>query len=477
MIVVEYSGDFKLIHHLKRFKPLLILIVCMCIFVSASCIYASDIDDVATNNGGTVDVGSLADEGSGSITTDLDDYAGNSASDIDAISDDVQHYKMSEKDIDGKNAILHHKISHNPNDTGCKRHHHHHENNTSAEEAKLDYELIHKNNPETIQIDERIIEFGDGLQGGDRQINNVGEKGDLPNSIDIKEYNPNNGCEKTIADNIETTWISGSAINNRIFLKFANLHKSMGIESKLVKKDFCCCKHGHCNHNSDTNIHNHDKIIIAKNINNHNELAFSYNHNVKMYNSKACIICLRGSNEEEIGDARNRNFKNVLTIKYNEESNDDKFVKDFNAVLNMNAGDLAINFTDFDYDGLELSLNCDELNIKDYNLEYYIFTNPYIIINSINVEKHCFNSIKAKQTIAPTINYNHSPFTDCITHDNYDLSDYTLTTTFYDAASLIEVSAFNLMASKVFYSIGKLSLKLSNGMLAAIIISGDMKDV
>lgn len=122
----------------------------------------------------------------------------------------------------------------------------------------------------------------------------------------------------------------------------------------------------------------------------------------------------RNVEEEEIIIIKNSNFKNMLTINSNQNLNqtaEDDLTDDYNATntdIDTSNGDLAIDYTDslcldvtqLDYNGLEITLDYN-VNIKDYNIEYYIFTNPYIIIqepdiklpmlHTLNFNNHCSN--------------------------------------------------------------------------------------
>ena len=67
----------KLTNSSRKLKPILILIVCMGIFVTGSCIYAADIDDAISNNN-TLSVNALDDEEAeelmmADIDSDMDD--------------------------------------------------------------------------------------------------------------------------------------------------------------------------------------------------------------------------------------------------------------------------------------------------------------------------------------------------------------------------------------------------------------------
>lgn len=440
---------FKLIRNSGNFKPLLMLIACMCIFISASCIYAADIEDAYGNiNHSTTYIDALDDDKSAEQTvTDLDSDADNSANAIDTISNDIAHHKNLKKDVNGQKAKLHHKHNHkNPvnHTTGIKAMPHLKDANIT--DAHMWHH--HRHHHEIPNIDDELVGFnGDtGEKNIDLQKEDIVQNEDLANDIEAKENIPHENSKKAITNNINKILISCNVFDNHLSQNSIKISSPVSVDPKMVKNEFCCCQHCQCNHKLHADIHSNDRIVIG---NDNDDLEYSYSCHAQTTNSRAVVINLSVSNEENPYQ-RSRNLKNVLSIDCSMElgQNGENSIKNHGG--NMDANDLSVNCTDcdFNHNALEINLNADELDINDYNLEYYIFTNPYIIIKNANQTTATItpnNSISNIETI-----FNQYPSIECITDDNYGLSDYTLNiTTFFETASPIEVDTLKIISDNV----------------------------
>lgn len=189
---------------------------------------------------------------------------------------------------------------------------------------------------------------------------------------------------------------------------------------KLTVDEFCCCKHGHCNHNLNTDTHHHDDEITCEDIINNN-LDYSYTCYIKTTNSR--WVTISTSSKEEALYQRNSNFRNVLTLDdyLDLGQNSDNIFKNYNY---LSANDLSVNYTvsDLNYIDLEITLNSDELYIKDYNLEYYIFTNPYIIIQEPNINLNDMGRSPVNNTLI--FNNHYSKFNPKLTIDHNIETDF-----------------------------------------------------
>lgn len=469
-IVVEYFGESKLTRNLGKFKPLLIFIACICLFVSASCIYASeDVDGTVFNNQSSADINGGNDDED--VLSDIEIDVDNSAN---SGNQNPHHETDYKKHANGKfgHDAKHHKKPANGIYGDKAKHNKKHITGPNGKKAKYYHKFAHEKHPADSQP--------------------AGFSGNIPDDINQKESSTNSTCikdqakykisEKAYADNSKRIQISDNIFKNQLSFNYTNSFKSAVIpDSKLCKGEFYCCKESKCNHNLNTDIHDNHKVIIEGDFN--DNLAYSYNCGTLINNSMATVISLRDCDEEEFINQKNRNLKNVLTInKELSQITDESSLKDCNSDLDMVAGDLTVNYTDceFNPNGLEINLNSDKLDVKDYNLEYYIFTNPYIIAESINVENVSFNNniqnhrFNANQTIAPTtMNQNNSIinietifnqeslFGNCTGNGNYEKLDNT---TFCNGiTSAIEIDAFKLLKNDFTIFIGQdFSHKLSN---------------
>ena len=395
----------KLTYNSRMIKPLLILIVCMGILASMSCICAADIDNAVGNDQNSIDINALDEQESvepaqTGIDTNIDVAADvSNESDMSADSYMTHHHKNPENVSDAK--IIKHMCCHRHTGNGT-----HIEKVSGGDSLKCSKEIYQSN-------------------AGEREI--------LPGSINVNYCTPNGDCDNTV--DIENAWI---AIDNHIPLNFTgSINNAMTHEHEMTEGGTCCCDDCKCGHNMHAHVHEHSEIIPDGAVN--DDFTYSYNNFTQINNHRLVVIGIRDSGRQGTGDLRNRNVKSLQNLNCSrnliDDGNDLRDYGDIGGAMNCH---LACNCTDSMHSGLSLalkiSLNSNELDIKDYNMEYYIFTNPYIIMKNIgveyiplnnNIENHCFNSPKANKTIASTVNYNHSLFNDCITPDNHGPSDLT----------------------------------------------------
>lgn len=492
-------------YNLGKFRLLLVLFACICLFLSISCIYASDdIDATVWNNFSDVEDNALIDE------------ADISANPCDEISDDTSHHK-NPRDIDGVKEKPHYehgiKKPVGPRD-GAKSALHKKPINVTGGKVKPHHERFFNDN--------QFTGFGKKTEECPFIISGVSKDSPFIEG-QINYENP----EKAINNNVEGIWIANNHVKRENSLNFNNsVYNAVKLDSKTVEDMFCCCKEGQCNHNLNTEIHYDQKIIDGENILNDDnvnvddssdDLAYSYNRDAQIINFRLATVSILGScKEEESNNSRNCNFKR--TISLNQELgqvNVEYSFKNLSSDLGMNAENLSVYSTNCDsnINGLEINLISDKLNVEDYNLEYYIFTNPYIIVDNLsfkntpinnNIQNHSFN---ANQTTSPSINQNNSILNietifnkeflikNCSVNDyrefliknfivyNYygklSALDCTLikNTTFCKMfASLIEADNLKTRGNNVAIMIGQNHIKLSTGNdMATILIFGVIK--
>ena len=420
----QIFGDFTLIGNLSKFKPLFLFIACIFLIFSVSCIYAcDDIDDAAYCNHVVADNG--LNDGA-DILIKIDSDADISLNSGDEISEDV-HYHKNPKDFDDGKIRSHYRHSHNLlaayKDSASliadlSAGNHMKPNNSLLGKARY---------PKSYLINAYIDDQFTGFDGKFR-------KNDFDQELStdfckIMALAQDKNTEKTIIDNGKGISISNNMLKKQNSINFNNsVNNAVKLDSPLVKGEFCSSKEGECNHELNTEIQDNQKIKDAANIifnaniidedndGIDDDLAYFYNCNSQIKVSRVSIVSIRNSNEEDI-NSKNCIFKNILSFKQDlEQINVESSFKNFGSDLDRGIDDFIVNCTacDFDYYGLEINLISAKLNVEDYNLEYYIFTNPYIIGSNVNfkntpvnnnMQKHCFN---ANQTITPNINQNNS---------------------------------------------------------------------
>lgn len=393
----------ELIYNSGKIKALLILVACMSILLSISCVCAADIDNAIGDDQNSIDINALDEQESVEpVQTGID-------ANIDGSADVCDESGMADSNITP---------------------HHHHKNLENGSDAKI-IKHMHRHTGNDTCL-EKVGTDDDSLQCN-REIhqNSAGEREILPGSINVNYCTPNGDCENAV----NIAWI---ATENGIPLNFTDsFSNAMPHEHEMAEWGTCCCDDCKCGHNMHAHAHEHGEIIPDGAVN--DDFMYSYNHFTQINKNRLVVIGLRDSGRQETEDLRNNNVKGLQNLNCSQglidEGNGLRDYGDIGGTMNCH---LACNCTDSMHSGLSLALkialNSDELDIKDYNMEYYIFTNPYIIMKNIgveyiplnnNIENHCFNSPKANKTIAPTVNYNHSLFNDCITPDNHGPNDLT----------------------------------------------------
>ena len=197
----------------------------------------------------------------------------------------------------------------------------------------------------------------------------------------------------------------------------------------MTKQSDClCCECDHCSH--DVVICN-DKVIIDKI---EDDSTSCYREYYDQFNTTA--------GEWESTVSRSRNSKDQGTCQHEYEG----YIIPSNRNLE---GEFTIDFEDqfygdftrLDCNGLNIDGGYPQADIEDYNMEYYIFTNPDIIIEKANVNvlptpaktiyntNHCLHDLDAISTdfYQPDFNIGLSA-ENCITDDNY----FPIVTTFFD---------------------------------------------
>ena len=268
----------------------------------------------------------------------------------------------------------------------------------------------------------------------DRFINEISKNTDCPNvfssnfhvndcpNVFSSNFNVKKGhisyanLQKPIVGDDKGIWITNDVVIKQDSINLADsVNNLVQFDSKLNNEEFCCCKDNHCNDNPNTQLQNNQKVsvdVIADGNVNH-DLTNFYNCSTQIKFSRIDLISL-GLNKENPMNSKDQNSKSLLSLNQELDLiNIGNNFKNFSSELDMGAKDLSINYSDcfFNCNGLEINLISDKLNDNDFNLEYYIFTNPDLIIDSLNAKDTPANNYLlfiTTQNITPNANQNNS---------------------------------------------------------------------
>jgi hypothetical protein len=262
-------------------------------------------------------------------------------------------------------------------------------------------------------------------------------------------------------------------------------HSNEGTE----KSEFCCCGEDDCSHHADESFEN----ILGINDCCDEDFAHSCSFYSKIHTVNHSCIKLLNKDEEIKSDSL------ILNGTVDSSQKDD---------ANVSGGyfeplDLCTNLTDSAYGRfLELSdisldidsLHSQDLDIKDYNLEYYMFTNPDIIIERANAVilakanpltfngsiNHCSRDATTHQ-----INFNNSFSADCqihgplavklITDDN--CAPLNNVTFLHKTLSLNEIYYFYIGDCRLFSGQSPINLSGDECAAAVVFVLEDLKNV
>ena len=412
MIRSSIIGGFKFTYD-SKIKPLILLIVCICFFVSASCIYATDVDDDVACIQCTIEDG--IDDNLESLPNimedenpnqDTSDGTGSSAADSNgnhsSQAKNKTHFSHGDKRLN-RNVTL------NANS---------HSKDPFANKHSVDKHPIDDATRNAKSQHAREISDHRQYASYESQLSQETCHQDAARS----------GSEKTI---IKTDAVSQIYANNTdAFRKAAGHDSGLTQTSELCRCGDCQCGH-RCSHHCDEEIHASripaDALIS-------NDLTYSYNYFYTQINTASeGLIRYREVDEEELMDEQTRRSANIPVFVYTHDAitSDDLTNQsepshmDFDAEL---TDSLYGNVTQFDSIGLNIDgLYALDLDIKDYNLEYYMFSNPDIIITA-DLQKantlifntdfyHCPENADAKNTSTHYLIFNHE--LSCISEDDY----------------------------------------------------------
>lgn len=377
---------------------LLLLILSICLFFSMSCIHATDTDSIMADNQSSV------------------------------ASDDVINI-LQNATVDETPNLDTCNMTKDPVDV-VVNHNHHHINKTyfthnlSVYDFNIgshhDYKIPHDNSDFKIKQNHDWIMFDYKIQ---------------KYTIE-SEFSPD--CAKAMAKigKIRTNTDIATHLHLNEDCSFCN----GGQLNKVTKEsEFCCCGKENCHHHV---INECIGNILGTG--NHEDDNFACLCNVYTQIKVINNVVVKSPNREE-----EENINDVLISEYIHilnQTGDVNVIRGFYWHSNIDLCDNLTNsaygmFSQFSHIGLDIgSLLSQDLDIKDYNLEYYIFTNPDIIIERAD--------ITAK---ANTLIFN-SYINHCIkTFNNSFLTDYQILWAFkhiieYNYASL-NITTFLLPVS------------------------------
>ena len=365
------------------------MIVCICLFAGASCVSAAVIGDAQADNQTSFDCASDV------SAVAMDD--GHSI-EVNHISKNKTHFSH-----DGKKSDF--GIHVNDHDNHIKIHKGH--GNDSDNQFKSNSHKSHANGkpmhyPKMAQHDERPNHESQKLG---KQTQDIAHKIIVEN-IMIKTDFANHICVNSVCSSEKMT-----------------CH-----DCKMAGQDNClCCENEYCSH---------DVALCNDKVNNiiRDDSTCCYREYHAQFNTTAGILEATGSK------SRNSKDQDTLQSEYegyiipSNRNLEGEFAIDFE---NQFYGDL----TRFDCSALNIEGGYPQADIEDYNMEYYIFTNPDIIIEKANVNvlpktiaktifntNHCLHDLDANSNDFNQLDFNIELFAEnCITHDNY----FPIETTFF----------------------------------------------
>lgn len=450
--------EVKKVTYNSRIKPLLILIVCICLFAGASCVHAADIDDAQAGNQSSIDAASdmsapAMDAGDSIQTNHISEPSNETHfSDDCEKSDFGVHGNDSEKHINPF-CMVH--------EDDCDDH--------------INSGLKLCGDDSDNQFDSMLMAFLDSSDMGFKSAFRVyGDSFD--ECIKSVQMTMGCGCEKHIKSNpnFHKIHACGEKIkhnskraqhNNSLAHEYLKCEKqspdiafvnAIGthMEDTIIKADFTTCQ---CTNSTGSSVKetSHDCGVTGQSSSSccENENCSCY---VDMKNGEVMIneigddsTCCCNDHYaqfnttvgEETASSRSRNSKGQDTC----QSADGGYAIPSNANLE---GEFALDLADllygdlsrFDCNGLNIGDEYPQADIEDYNMEYYIFTNPDIIIGKANVYElpkastktiyntnHCLIDLDAYPTNFNLHNFNiELSLKKCITDDNYFPIETTL---------------------------------------------------
>ena len=386
----------------------------ICLFSTVSCIYGADIDDDIIDDFSASDIDDLAedrveiisssDDSEADIPPTYENSYDMSTNSIILIDDDsISNNKTHFNHYDGKSHSdkIINKSGHGSKKSSFDEHDLDFDENHNHKTPKYDVDVIKPHNTNVINAD-MIIPFKENA------AHKFGHN--------IKPLNIN--ADKTIHFKGNTT--------------HASRHASCHNCELTDESEFCWCNKGHhdCNHC----LHSIESNGVIMDYDN---LANSFNAKI----NTSCIVVLSSGNDDE-EENRNRYMNHAVDFQNQDKTSNIGFNNDL-------SDSSYVNFTEFEYCDLNIdSLYTLDLDIKDYNLEYYLFTNPdIIIVNKANVENiHLFSKTN-------TFSFNNH----CL--KNFDMEFTIHPTTFYELSAPIVFSDNDSSIDYLFYFGGNINVK------------------
>ena len=363
-------------------KPFFLLIVCICFFVSVSCICAADGDDAMLASQSTMDDG--IDDNCNLPIADLDNSQDSCSSDMQVSADDSIVFKNHTSPVKNE--------SHFAN--GDKR-------PTRNMSDKAMPQPKNPHNPKKVMGFRGLADDSIGAMSrpqprhphDDRPLyNHESHAGNAE-----REHTPH-----SVSPDAERPDVKRTEINTDIARHiYANTTKSFDMaqthDTKVtMKSEVCMCHDGKCDSKLNHH-HHHSDCAVCREISPDslisNDLTCSYSYFYTQINTASeDIIRSRNLDEEnELDDEKNRRFKSIQVHVYGHDINqpigengsstpaEPSHMDLDNASADLFCGDASqFNCIGLDIDGLYAL----DLDIKDYNLEFYMFSNPDIIIKA-----------------------------------------------------------------------------------------------
>ena len=283
---------------------------------------------------------------------------------------------------------------------------------------------------------------------------------DSPDDLDATAETPNSNLEKPIAHNSSLT----SGANDKTRANTSDSAKTPDSDAnqvlinhnpKLANEGQGCPEHARggqntCTSTNDVGI-NDDMIVIGNGIHCNDGIRHSFD-DCGQVNPTADIMAIsRDDNQTRIINVKGRSLKILSPIGCSPESGaffldyntPDQDTNDISDDFIMNQADFArCDFSNFSDDGFNAGSYADRIDIRDFNLEYSIISDPHLIIEGHNIAEISTPHFLTNSGL--TIAFNQRFFDNCLMND----------ATFYKSVELIDGDVPGL--------IGKLTDFISN---------------
>ena len=333
-----------------------------------------------------------------------------SDSQMDFVGMDISESAVSDENLDAANDVLDYIVINHHSHSSNKTHFSHKDKKfRNDSDANHHGHSIHKNGTGGVKHHHKGSHHSDRPMSHHRTERHT-DYGDVQNEKSIR------------------TDISAHIFNNATKSIITGSH-----DSKFTgQSEFSCCRHGCSGHSFEVDNRN---AVISRNI--EDGSAYSRGDYYVQFNT---AVLADGSPNSKNRSFRNLNEWYVLNITSDVDWDGELRASTEDTFYGSPAGEV--------HGGLNIDSLYSELNVNDYNMEYYIFTNPDIIVKAQATENFAglaqTNILNHRLNFDAKTTYFYDSFSwDCIIEDNYALFN----TTFSKKANFMLMEVNTLISS------------------------------